>query len=227
MGTTIHYQLSLKGNRKKLLGCLAYLAKTATEMGFAYVSPASWFFQYEQEESVDDTVAAEDLERYQEAKIWCSPFNDLRSKLVAAKAGIMDEWIRSGKRSQGYARYIQWREGCEPIILGMIRSTPKSRLWGSMLHTKTQWGPNIVDAHESVCRLLRVCEQAGILAAIYDETGYWQDEDITSMVDDQICGLRTVKDVGWELYRLLEPGRVTGPGLRAAAILKDVPDLDF
>jgi hypothetical protein len=78
--------------------------------------------------------------------------------------------------ANGVGFHVVVSDGCEPfsVFLGMIG---KSQSWFGGGSTKTMGGEDFIEAHLAVIKMLKICQDAGILQSVDDEAEMWENID--------------------------------------------------
>jgi hypothetical protein len=118
-----------------------------------------------------------------------SPFTFYRHGIELEFADIMLRY--------GYLLILHPGEGSESINLGLStfrqpEGSPQSRrssLWYGQGFTKTQYAKNFVQVHETVCRVLDIVQEEGLLYKGSDNCGYYASrswKDASQRVNDEL-----------------------------------------
>lgn len=84
----------------------------------------------------------------------------------------------------GYVLLLDPGDGCETVSLGMAAyskmegsSLTEPALWHGNSFTKTQYAKNFILAHETICKILDVVKEEGLLYSGGDTCGYYEDRN--------------------------------------------------
>jgi len=240
MGITIHYNLEFTGNKRDVVNILKCLTQDAYDLGFKHIS-SIWSIKYDTDlDVVDESSVISDSAKdvYQWAKIQCQPEppqiklqTDSLSKLKK-KESLTNSYNKRLKRMNGLVLNTQYDEFCEPTNIGLVRIGNGKKWVCNGLYTKTIYAKDFVNAHINVCALLSCAAKLGIICNVFDETGYWQDNDITKLIDSSERSLKTINDLKSLLDHAIELSgekdiNIKGHGTRAGKMLENIPDLDW
>ena len=239
MGITIHYELRFRGGEERVKQVLRQIGEIAANIGFRE-SQKLWQVDYQTDFNHPDefTPMADGEgkrqgkkvidETYRWAKIQYEPpimpmlsYQDSpverRKKELQIARGREQIWKYSG-----WVQHLWFGEGCEPTNIGLVRYG-KSSLWTGSAFTKTQWAEDFVKAHVAVCTLLKEVEKLGILESVNDESGFWNEWDITKLIDSGDSVLEIMRKLTPTLEQLSQATgcKLQGPGLKAKSILQD------
>ncbi len=100
-------------------------------------------------------------------KVECGPMTIFRRGFAFALAEVM---LR-----HGYLMILDPGEGCETVHIGLTTLRKEGvPMWLGNSFTKTQYATHFIQAHETVCRVLDVAEEVGLLYRARDTCGFYQ-----------------------------------------------------
>jgi hypothetical protein len=76
---------------------------------------------------------------------------------------------------QGYELPVDVGLGCEWFVIALGSEGEKE--WSGRGFTKTGFALDFKGCHSTVVAMLDLCKEAGILKAVNDESGYWENRD--------------------------------------------------
>jgi len=118
----------------------------------------------------------------------------------------------------GYLLILDPGEGSETVALALStfaqpegsRRSRKPPLWYGQGFTKTQYAENFIQVHETVCRVLDIAREEGLLLKASDNCGYYASrrwEDASKRVNEELLFARMVGGVmGVAVGNLREEG---------------------
>jgi hypothetical protein len=192
MGITIHYWLKFRGSEKKVLELLPKIGEIAGGIHFQEYDKL-WKVDYATDCNTPDqwTPLNEGKvidESYRWAKIQYEPLlrpmlagDDTPSARLEKERRILKLKQQSGKYS-GWVQHLWYGDDCEATNIGLVHNG-NSRSWQGSAFTKTQWAKNFMQAHLSVCLLLKELEKLGILEKVTDEAGLWKNWNSSRLAD--------------------------------------------
>ncbi|WP_395145011.1 hypothetical protein [Armatimonas sp.] len=105
---------------------------------------------------------------------------EIGGSLTYYRGGIFLEFARVLLR-YGYVIVVNPGKGCESVCVGLSAyrtSDPNATpLWLGSGFTKTQYAQNVKNAHTTVCHILDLAKEAGLLYAAHDNSGYYEHRD--------------------------------------------------
>jgi hypothetical protein len=104
----------------------------------------------------------------------------------------------------GYALFLHPGEGSESINLALSTfgrgedGSDRPPLWWGQSFTKTQYAKQFIQVHETVCRVLDIVAEAGLLLEASDNSGYYatrQWKDASQRVNEELAFARAMSGV--------------------------------
>jgi hypothetical protein len=209
MGLTVHYEIKVEGGKENITSCIDYIKSQAKTLGFFCCG--GWFVDYDSKfYNIDDDIPPQYDEMYKWGKLMYEVNSDHKEK--------------SKFHREGYLLFCKWKSNNEPLVFGFVRNGKKGRKWRGSGSCKTQWSGGILSFHVAVCRLLKVCEEAGIIESVYDESNYYNSEmfDDTRFIDTSELNIMIVDKINKILQNKFEKEiEIYGGGSDSEEILED------
>jgi len=233
MGITIHYNTEFRGGKKALMAKLNEISDFARILGFKktgtiyevdYATDFNTRDKYTPLVKNEETGKMEIDGSYQWAKIQAEPrtgyIDGNESFEVQMKQReAIDKILNQMHKKNGFILSLWWGDGCEATNLCFIR-TGKGKIWKGNSFTKTQYAKKFIEAHTSVCTLLKAAEKLGLINEVSDEGDYYETGDITQLTDASEENLKLIEAMMGKLTKRFGDN-VQGEGLNATKILKD------
>jgi hypothetical protein len=100
-----------------------------------------------------------------------------RGSMTTFRAGISLA-LADALLQYGFLICVHVNKGCDSLIIGFSGyKNAESPLWLGGSSTKTQYAERFVHAHETICRIIDVAKEEGLLHECHDPSGFYGHRD--------------------------------------------------